>query len=402
MKKLLPIALALTLLPSAAHACGVCLDISLSFSAPFIGPVFCVFLAWLVMSGLLRGSLLLSRHASIEIFPSAKGLFRVFVTSLAVFIALWVISAGSFLAPMVPIEVVWLPAIIIRSIDFGARTLPAAPPASRRFCWFFLGMQLCFVALAFAVAPLGYRYSRSVAWLIPNLGSYEGNVQGVVIPGLIARGEESVEPLIEVAKAAFSSPENMEVQRRAAPAVYCLGKIGGPKASAYLASVFKEKVKFSRRDEFRWQSAICFAYARSAGARAALDLIPLYRAMKSGGYASDDAWVILAALAMTRSRPGAQFVLANLDDLLATDEIQGESAALAGAVVAAFLAMGPPEDLRNLPTARLSNIRGYYNETLAPAYFYDACLRRYGSLNYRKLWDKHKSEVRRYWMKTLP
>lgn len=402
MKKLISIAIALALPPAAAQACGVCTDIALSMSAPFIAPVFCVFLLWLAASALMHGALLQNHPAPVAIFPSAKGLLRVIGTSFVAVIASWVLTAGSFFVPMALIEIVWIFSIVVRSADFAATTLQAAPPASRRFCWLFLGMQLGFVSLVAAVTPLSYHYNRSVPALISRLGSYDADVNRIVVSGLVARGEEAVEPLIEVSKSALANPQGLATDRRAIPAVYCLGKIGGEKAAAHLASVFREKVAGSQRTDYPWQRAVCFAYAQTGGARAALDIIPLYRSVKPNS-ADDEYWIILAALAMTCSRPGAQFVMQHMDELVARAESRDDASVLAEAVVAAFLAMGPPEALRSLPAASLSGIRGFYylEPKTSLDRYRDACRKRYDSLDYRKLWSEHKAEVRRYWMKTL-
>lgn len=91
-------------------------------------------------------------------------------------------------------------------------------------------------------------------------------------------------------------------------AAFCLGRIGGPKAEAFLGKLVRTKVDFKEDEDWLWEKVVCFAYAECAKERAVSNLVELYDRC-NGKYPEMQRWAVIAALAKTQSRGGVIFEL---------------------------------------------------------------------------------------------
>ena len=187
----------------------------------------------------------------------------------------------------------------------------------------------------------------------------------ILIPELLARGDEAVEPLIGNVEERFSR----EVEFGTLAQVFCLGRIGGARAEQFLRETLRDRVRFEHptHRSVRWEEFTCFAYAECAGERAVADLRGLYE--RSADPAKNGRWAILAALAKTGSREGALFALDHIQELFQVLDERPDSGgdgaateiaqARARATAATLLAAEGPDQLRQIPVYRILRYRPF-------------------------------------------
>lgn len=369
-----------------ARGCGVCADQMLAVGAPYIVPVFVIFLGWLGASFVFHGPSLQEASREIKVFPSAKGALRVLGTTVIVMGVLWVLSQGSSQGPMILVLLVWIPSIVIRTllfilnwVDYRDRTHPRLRAA-------FLGLQCLTLLLVVAAVPLSLAAAHTPEGLTSVLG-YTVTDRNDAVRRLIAQREAAVPALINTARRGLDNPA--DYGNPCGLAVHCLGWIGGAEARVFLGEVLRTKVDFQKNEmgEAEWQRAVCFAYARAAGADVARDLIALYQKC-DGEVAAKERWAILVALVIGGGEAGHGFVMSHLEELLDAAESRASKvdSALAGAAVAGLLGAHRPA-YGDLPTARACDFRRIFEKPTAGEYR-DNILERIGKKDYslRALW----------------
>ena len=185
--------------------------------------------------------------------------------------------------------------------------------------------------------------------MIALLSYTSSGTESVLIPGLIRKGKAAVGPLVEASRQAFEIKSWPRRKWILDGTLFCLGRIGGADAEAFLSKVVAERVDFQDNMDSEWQKTACFAYAECAGARAVPALIEVFKRCE-GDPAGGFNWVPLAALVRTASRDGVVFALDNMEVLVRSAERGNNTVARVAA--GALLFMPSPVELAALPVQK--------------------------------------------------
>jgi len=314
--------------PRAALACGACVDQEVSVWLPFAPAFMVLCLAWIISLIVMRN--IIRRRASDKAVgvPARKALVAFGLLASVGFLGLVFLSMGSVLGASLVIGTIWAGYVAVKVIsalrrrpwrqDIGIaadaeaqpparakqRVGPAISPRSRKA---FLKLNFVFLVLALLSVPSFFIYARSTSRMIALLDYPSSGTKRVLIPGLIRKGKAAVEPLIDASRRALEARSGPRLTWPLNGTLFCLGRIGGPDAEAFLSEVVSERVDFQDYTDSEWQKTACFAYAECAGARAVPVLVGVYRRCETAKV--DDARkTVLAALSKTGSKEGTAFV----------------------------------------------------------------------------------------------
>jgi hypothetical protein len=390
--------LALCLVPSAATACGACVDHGVRINAPYAAPLYGLFLLWLLLAPLQR-LLPWQRRLPPEARRPSRRTLRLllalaFPGALALSLTFFM---GALLASGGIVAAVWLLFLAgslaarpwRRAADDGART------AWRRSAWLDAG----FVALALLVVWRGVSASRPTEELIALTGYPVGSVYSTVIPEIVSRGSQAVEPLIAAARRSDAGEE------RQSATYFSLGRICDTRAETFLLETLRSFSRTATDPSERSARAAVFAAARCAGDRAVDDLTALHE--RSG---SEDAWLALAALVHGGSRRGVLYALDNVEGLLEKARRGSPEGKIASATLTALATGKGAPDLQRIPVMRrVYRVDGSplvdRDEGDLSAEFYwtraneAADTRDAEALE--RLWQSSGAELRRRWEQTL-
>jgi len=295
--------------PKPLLACGGCTDASILITTPWAGFGALFLWAWIVVilgaCWCVRGAGnagTVVRHSTLIVFG--------FLGSVG-YVVLWFLTMGSLLLPSFLIGFVWAVYVVVRLLIDAARFFRKRTP---ELC-VRLPIHGAFLLAAAAVIAYGRAKVNTLEHQIASLRYSQPQVCSKVMPGIVARGEDAVEPLVQAARDALDNDDDYVRGNILIASTFCLAGIGGRQAEQFLAELLNERVDFADVSDRRWHKAACFSYARCAGPRAADDLVALFQRMphRENG---DDRWVPLVALAITGSREGVLFVLDHMDLLL--------------------------------------------------------------------------------------
>jgi hypothetical protein len=231
-------------------------------------------------------------------FRAAK---RFLLTGMLVYIGLVVLTMGSLLGPALIVGCVWLVFTAISTVKLrrrrergneeddeeeGAATGAERTPRMERLAprsvlcpratRMALALNGVFLALAIVAVPVSYIHARSTARMISLLSYPSSGTQTVLLPGLIAKGEPAVRPLIDASRSALARDAGAAKRWVLSGTLHCLGRIGGAQAEGFLEEIVRERVDFADVMEAPWQKTACLAYAECAGRRAAPLLVEVY------------------------------------------------------------------------------------------------------------------------------
>lgn len=314
------------IVPRAALACGFCSDRELAVWTPFAGAVTALWLLWMI-SLLVMKSLMKRRGWKERDIAPVRSIFKTFALA-GVIVILVGILGGGFHWPGALIATPWSVYLVIKLISGLRReawrtdesgspdTEPQRTPRMSRLAShqvspgatkaFFI-LNATFLALAALSVPASYIYAGSTSRMIALLDYPCSGTKTVLIPGLIRKGEAAVGPLVDASTQALKARSGPRQTWILNGTLFCLGRIGGPDAEAFLSKVVAERVDFQDSMDSEWQKTACFAYAECAGGRAVPVLVGVYQRCETAKV--DDARkTVLAALSKTGSEEGAAFV----------------------------------------------------------------------------------------------
>ncbi len=314
------------LVPRAALACGFCSDRELAVWTPFAGALTVLWFLWMI-SLLVMKSVMKRRGWKERDIAPVRSIFKTFALS-GVIVILVGILGGGFHWPGVLIATPWSVYLVIKLISGLRRkawrtdesgspgTEPQRTPRMSRLAShqvspgatkaFFI-LNATFLALAALSIPASYVYADSTSRMIALLDYPCSGTKIVLIPGLIGKGEASVGPLVEASRRALETKAGPRRKWILDGTLFCLGRIGGADAEAFLSKVVAERVDFQDNMDSEWQKTACFAYAECAGARAVPLLVGVYERCETAKV-NDARKTVLAALSKTGSEEGAAFV----------------------------------------------------------------------------------------------
>lgn len=286
-----------------ALACGACVNQEVRVWLPFAGPLMVLCLLW-AASVLVARRILVRRGVEAprdaSPFRSAR---RFILTGIPVYIGLVVLTLGSLLGPAFIVGVVWLVFVAVSTAKLrrrrersngdeekeeeGAATEAERTPRMERLAprralcpraaRAALRLNGIFLALAVVAVPVSYLHARSTARMISLLSYPSSGTRSVLLPGLIAKGEPAVRPLIDASRRALARDDGRMAKRWVlGGTLHCLGRIGGPEAEAFLEEVVRERVDFADLMDGSWQKTACLAYAECAGKRGAPLLVEVH------------------------------------------------------------------------------------------------------------------------------
>jgi hypothetical protein len=316
------------LVPKAALACGACVDQEVRVWLPF-APVFMVLcLAWIISLIVIRNIIRRRTSGKAAEMPGRKALVAFGLLATVGFIAVVFLSMGSVMGASLVIGTIWAGYVAVNVISALRRRArrqdvevaadakpepssraeqPVGPVVSPRSQKAFFKLNSIFLGLALLSIPSFFIYARSTRRMIALLSYKSSGTESVLIPGLIGKGKAAVGPLVEASRQAFEARSGPRQTWILNGTLFCLGRIGGPDAEAFLSKVVAERVDFQDTMDSEWQKTACFAYAECAGARAVPVLVGVYQRCETAKV--DDARkTVLAALSKTGSKEGAAFV----------------------------------------------------------------------------------------------
>jgi hypothetical protein len=310
-----------------ALACGACTDQEIRVWLPFAGPVMALCLLW-AASVLIARKVLARRGVDAprvaSPFHQAR---RLFLLGIPVCIGLVVLTMGSLLGPALVIGGVWVVLAAVSTAKLRGRRerggeerapteaertprmerlvdRPVLPPGAASVA---LALNGIFLALAIVAVPVSYIHSRSTARMISLLSYPSSGTQTVLLPGLIAKGDSAVQPLIDASRRAVARDGGAAKGWVLSGTLHCLGSIGGAESEGFLEEVVRDSVDFADSMDDRWQKAACLAYAECAGRRAAPLLVQVHK--RSAGAADRDArGSVIEALRLADPEAAAELI----------------------------------------------------------------------------------------------
>ncbi|MHC4502666.1 MAG: hypothetical protein ACYTFI_05115 [Planctomycetota bacterium] len=316
------------LVPRAALACGACVDQGVSIWLPFAPAFMVLCLAWIISIIVMRNIIRRRTSAKASEMPWRKALVAFELLATVGFVGVVFLSMGSVLGASLVIGTIWVGYIAVKVISALRRRArrqevevaaeaepepssraeqPAGPVVSPRAQKAFFKLNSIFLALALLSIPSFFAYARSTRRMIALLSYKSSGTESVLIPGLIGKGKAAVGPLIDASRQALEARSGPRQTWILNGTLFCLGRIGGADAEAFLSKVVAERVDFQDNMDSEWQKTACLAYAECAGGRAVPVLVGVYQRCETAKV--DDARkAVLAALSKTGSKEGTAFV----------------------------------------------------------------------------------------------
>ena len=371
-------------------ACGGCTDLSIGLRLPFISSWCWLMLAWLLAVIVLR----LAWPAAATVLGLPRGWASVVIGVLVV--GGWIVLASSiwvgWLVPAFLILPIWIVYLMVKFAQ-SAQRCPSrskrGPAVGFHGCW----LAALLLVLAYAVVRSG-----SIAHLVAYLNTHSRDQAGVVVPGLIARGEEAVGPLICATEAAVGSDDWHALRA----SLLCLARIGGPDAEGCLARIVSQ-VGADGTDWQLWHRCAFAAYAECAEARSVPTLMETYNRVRDR-----DKWSVLAAWAKTRTPEALAFVFTHIDALFEGAESKlGDRARTARLTLHVLLSEPDVDALRDLPLYRHIFVFGGVRSapgTEKASYQYFFWTSEDDSLTaaeLRKIWKENANTIREQWSGAL-
>jgi hypothetical protein len=261
-------------------------------------------------------------------------------------------------------------------------------------------LNTAFLVLAILSVPASFAYARSTARMIALLDYPSSGTNSVLVFGLLRKGDAAVQPLIRASVEALQEENDPSRTWTLDPALFCLGRIGGPKAEAFLARVVTQRVRFKDYGDYHWQESACLAYAECARGRAVPDLVALY-----GRCTEDPAarlrWVPLVALARTASRDGISFVLDHMRTFWSRTLDGGKPTQM---TVAALVLKADPGEIAALPVQGFGRLFAGPPPPLGTRAEALSLLARYGGVSISELrqqWERDKEAITAHWLTAL-
>ena len=390
--------------PKTATACGGCTDSVLLMTLPWAGFGILFLWAWvLTMLGVRQRQ---CRNDSGNTKPLVHGATLAIFAILgsAGYAALWYLTMGSFLLPSLVVGFVWALYVTIRLIVDALGTLLGTSPQPRTRL---LVHSLFFVA-AFVVVVFFQTKAHSLDHYIACLGyGHHRPMYSTVMPAIVARGKDSVAPLIEATNKAMENDDRYTRSNVIVHATYCLAQIGGPEAEEFLAGLVTQHLDPDDFGYYHAYRAIHFAYARCAGPRAVNNLIRVFEQMPPDADI-DERWVPLVSLLATGSKEGIVFVLDHMEVLLqgmdhASD---GNAQKVVKAALGCLAFEAAPEALKQIPVYRDVTLLGDvsvadprpndYNSEFYWTANSEGCL--HSEEEIRSAWEDDSDSIRKRWM----
>ncbi len=173
-----------------------------------------------------------------------------------------------------------------------------------------------FLTIAIALIAYYQMKANTVEHCIRCLGyGHHHELYAKIMPRIVADGPKAVGPLIRATSEAITDWDKFRRMNAVKNATFCLACIGGPEVEEFLAELVKKHAYPSDYYDLKWYEGACFAYARSAGPRAADDLATRFDGMPHAETRDDRAF-LLVALAVTRGKRGVAFTLDHMELLL--------------------------------------------------------------------------------------
>ncbi len=332
------------LVPVDALACGGCVDHQMRIHLPFVGPLIPAALLWLLTVSFTKLLPFQRRLDRADRRPTRRALLGFWLLMTLGSIVLAMFFMGSLLAPWTIIGALWLGFLLFGTLGRPWRRAPS-PEAAR--AWKIVGgIHLGFLVLASLAIAKGIAVPRSTQELVSLSGYRVSAVYTRVLPELISRGDEAVEPLIRAAERAVPASGTVS-EDLATSSLYSLGQICSAKAEGFLAEFTRARISGRDAPGKAWRRALVHGYAQCAGPRAVDPLITLH------AEATDrERWLFLAALVSTGSERGVIYALDHMEELLDAVNHPWPASPIARAVITALLDGGVAADVRAVPLLR--------------------------------------------------
>jgi len=352
-RTLLLACLAIVLSPAEAIACGRCTDSLIIMDLPWAG--LGTLLVWLWIGTTVAARLCLGgRDAGSGLISATAGTLIVFALLGAVGSpGLYRATLASQILPSLSVGIVWFLYLAIRIAIDLVRLVVGRDPAARTAARTSLAFDGGFLLTALLLVAAAQTRARSLDYRIDCLrfGSNTA-ILSPLMPGIVADGDKAVAPLIRACREAIAGDDLFERANVLEHATYCLERIGGPEAEAFLADLVRRHVAADDFHDRRWYRHVCYSYARVAGPRAVPDLVDAFERMPATAR-SDDRACVLVALTMTACAPGVGFTLDHMDVLLREMHEQEDSRSRAARAAAEALVFGvEPDSLKLIPAHR--------------------------------------------------
>jgi hypothetical protein len=272
------------------------------------------------------------------------------------YIALAFLTMGSVLLPSLIIGFFWALYLMRRLVGDVYGVISQRNPQLRTP----MIVHSVFFLAVLTVVAIFQTKANSLEHYISSLGyGHHQSMYSKVMPGIVARGEEAVGPLIEATNEAMANNDSYTRMNVVVHGTFCLARIGGPEAEEFLAGLLKQHRDpddFGYHHGFR---AVHFAYARCAGPRAVNDLICVFKEMPPDADI-DNRWIPLIALLTTGSKEGIEFVFDHMDILLERLEFcgDGNEQSVLQAALGELVFGSDPQTLKEIPVYRDVHLSG--------------------------------------------
>lgn len=312
--------------------------------------------SWLVATVAVRWRLRGRDAESGPVLVGKATLWKLGILSTVGYVALAFLMMGSLLMPSLVVGLVWAVYLMIRLIADSYRLFYRK---DRRFR---TTVAMHSVWMAGVLVAIGWCQVKANTLEYQIAALRFGNhpeMYSKVMPSIVARGEEAVDPLIGAIDSAMANGDSYRRSNTVVHATFCLSRIGGAKAAEYLANLLKQHREPDDYGYRRGFKAVHFAYARCVGPQAVSGLIDAFE--KSPVTKDrDDRWIPLVALLLTGSREGVMFVLDHFEVLL--DQMQGacdgNEASVLQAATGAIVYGDTVDALRAIPVYRDVSLMG--------------------------------------------
>jgi hypothetical protein len=259
------------------------------------------------------------------------------------------LTMGSVLLPGLVVSGVWL---LYLATALAQRPWRDAADAQARSAARAVAIfHAVFLILGVGTAVRGSIVPRTTEQLVSLSGYSVSAVYREVLPEIIRRGPESVDPLIEATR------RSLERKRAdntlATVALFSLGRICTSEAEAFLGEITRDHTRPDGNRVPLWERAGVYGYARCGGPRAVDDLVALHERA-----ADRYRWLSLTALAATASRAGVLRALDEMDALLEAARGGDDGGRIALVTAATLMEASDSKALATLPVMRRVHMVG--------------------------------------------